>query len=83
MCATFYPWKFKTKRNFQQLFIMDLIMIIILSGKSEQKNLKNNLLKTYTLTVPIEKEVTRINKNGEKLHKIYLTDYNLLISQNL
>ena len=36
-----------------------------------------------TFTVPIEKEVARIDKHGEKLQKIYLTCYNLLIVQNL
>ena len=39
--------------------------------------------KYITFTVPIEKEVTRIDKNGEKLQKIYLIYYNLLIAQDL
>ena len=30
-----------------------------------------------------EKEVTRIDKNAEKITKIYLTYYNLLIVQDL
>ena len=34
-------------------------------------------------TVPIEKEVTRIDKNGEGITKKYLTYYNLLIAQYL
>ena len=38
---------------------------------------------TETFTVPIEKEVTRIDKNGEELQKIYVTYYNLLIAQDL
>ena len=33
--------------------------------------------------VLIEKEVTRIDKNAEKITKIYLTYYNLLIVQDL
>ena len=32
-----------------------------------------------TFTVPTKKEVTRIDKNGEEITKIYLTYYNLLI----
>ena len=50
-------------------------MIIILSQPSQQKNLENNLLakektmKNITFTVPIEKEVTRIDKNGEEIIK--------------
>ena len=55
---------------------MYLTIIIILSQKSYQKNLKNNLLvqektlKKYIIfIVPIEKEVTRIDKNGEELAK--------------
>ena len=35
-----------------------------------------------TFTVPVEKEVIRINKNGEELQK-RLTCYNLLIAQDL
>ena len=50
-------------------------MIIILSQPSQQKNLENNLLakektmKNITFTVPIEKEVTRIDKKGEEIIK--------------
>ena len=36
-----------------------------------------------TFVVPIEKGVTRIDKNGEDYKKIYLTHYNLLIAQDL
>ena len=39
--------------------------------------------KYITFTVPIEKEVKRIDKNGKKLQKIYLIYYNLLIAQDL
>ena len=42
-----------------------------------------NTEKYITFIVPIEKEVTRIDKNGEKLQKIYLTYYNLLTAQGL
>ena len=36
-----------------------------------------------TFTVPIEKEVTIIDKNGENITKIYLLYYNLLMAQDL
>ena len=45
--------------------------------------LRENTEKYITVTVPIEKEVTRININGEKLQKIYPSYYNLLIAQDL
>ena len=45
--------------------------------------LGENTEKYLTFTLPVEKEVTRIDKNGEKLQKIYLNYYNLLIAQDL
>ena len=46
--------------------------------------LGENTEKYITFTVPIEKEVTRVDKNREKkLQKIYLTYYTLLIAQDL
>ena len=53
---------------------MDQTMTIILSQKRYQKKkqftcLGENTEKYITFTVPIEKEVTRIDKNGEKLTK--------------
>ena len=37
----------------------------------------------YTIfTVSIEKEVTRINDNGEEITKIYFTYYNLFLAQD-
>ena len=51
-------------------------MFIILSYKSEFRNLKKeftclgeNTKKHITFIVPIEKEVTRIDKNGEETTK--------------
>ena len=38
--------------------------------------------KYITFTVPIEKEATRIDQNGEEITKIYLKYYNLLIAQD-
>ena len=45
--------------------------------------LGENTEKCIIFTVPIEKEVTRIHKNGEEITKKYLTCYNLLIAQGL
>ena len=45
-----------------------------LGGKAE---------KYITFTVPIKKEVTRIDKNGEEVTKKYLTCYLLLTAQEL
>ena len=39
--------------------------------------------KYINFTVSIEKEVTRIDKMEKKLWKIYITYYNLLITQDL
>ena len=38
--------------------------------------------KIYTFTVPIEKEVAKIDKNGKISPKIYFTYYSLLIAQD-
>ena len=40
--------------------------------------LGENTEKYVNFTVPMKKEVTRIDKNGEKLQKIYLLYYDLL-----
>ena len=42
--------------------------------------LRENTEKYITFTVPIEKVVTRVDKNGEEIQKIHLTDYNSLIA---
>ena len=42
-----------------------------------------NTEKYITFTVPIEKEVRRMDKNGEEVTKVYLTFYSLLIAQDL
>ena len=69
---------------------MDLTMIITLLKKELEEELKKqftcfreNIEKYITLTVPIEKEVTRTDKNGKGITKTYLTYYKLLIAQNL
>ena len=51
--------------------------------KKQLTCLGENTEKYLTFALPVEKEVTRIDKNGEKLQKIYLPYYNLLIAQNL
>ena len=51
--------------------------------KKQFTSLGENTAKYITFTVPIEKKVTRINKNGEEVTKVYPTYYNLLISQDL
>ena len=44
---------------------------------------RRNTKKYITFIVPTEKEVTRIDKNGEEITKNILTYYNLLIAQDL
>ena len=44
--------------------------------------LGENIKKYITISVLIEKEVSRIDKKGKKSQKQYLTDYNVLIAQN-
>ena len=45
--------------------------------------LGNNTEKYFTFSVQIEKEVTKTDKKGNKITKPYLTDYDLLIIQDL
>ena len=45
--------------------------------------LGENTEKYKTFTIPIKKEVTRIDKMEKKLQKIYLTYCDLLIAQDL
>ena len=49
-------------------------MIIILSKKSKKEFtcLGENTKKYVTFTVPIEQEVTKIDKNGEEITKKYI-----------
>ena len=51
--------------------------------KKQLTCLGENAEKYITFRVPIEKEVTRIDKNGEEIKKKYVTYYNLLIAQDL
>ena len=45
--------------------------------------LGENTEKCKTSTVPLEKEVARIDKNREEIKKIYLTYYSFLIEKDL
>ena len=51
--------------------------------KKQFTYLGENTEKHINFIVPTEKEVTRIDKNGEEITKIYLTYYNLFIAQDL
>ena len=51
--------------------------------KKQFSCLGQNIEKYITITIPIEKEITRIDKGEEEIRKIYLTHYNLLIVQDL
>ena len=51
--------------------------------KKQFNCLIENTEKYITVTVPIETEITRTNKNGEKYQTIYLTYYSLLMAQDL
>ena len=69
---------------------MDLTLIIILIIKKLAEEFEKQFSclgesteKYINFTVPIEKEVTRIDKNGGRIKKVYLTYYNLLIVLDL
>ena len=57
-------------------------VIIIEEFKKQFTCLGESTEKYITFTVPVEKEVTRIDKMENKLQKLYLTYYNLLIVQD-
>ena len=51
--------------------------------EGQSTSLEGNTKKYITFSVPVEKEVTGIDKNGKKLQKLYLKDYNLFTAQDL
>ena len=51
--------------------------------EGQSTSLEENTKKYITFSVPVEKEVTRIDKNGKKLQKLYLKDYDLFTAQDL
>ena len=46
-------------------------------GENTEKYIKN------IITVPIEKDITRTDKKGEHLQKIYPANYNLMIAPDI
>ena len=73
------PIIFHSRSNYDYHFIIkelveEFFKKITSLGESNEKYL--------TFTDPIEKEVLRVDKNGEEIIKIYLTYYNLLIPQD-
>ena len=78
--------KYSVPKKFLYFFIMDLTMIIKELSEQFEKHftcLGENAEKYITFIVPVEKEVTKLIKMEKKLQKIYLTDYNLFIPQDL
>ena len=64
------------------------IPIVFHNAEEELKKLficsGENTEKYITFSAPIEKEVTRIDKNGKKKYKkLHLTFYSLLIAQHI
>ena len=74
------PIVFYNGSNYDYHFIMKELAE---ESKKQFTCLGKNSKKYITFTVLIEKKVTRIDKNGKKIQKIYLTNYNLLIAQDL
>ena len=68
---------FHNGSNYDYHFIVKLLAE---EFKKQFTCLGENTEKYVNFTVPIKKEVTRIDKNGEKLQKIYLLYYDLLIA---
>ena len=62
--------------------IKNLAKLEIIAIIQESTCLGKNTGKYITFTVPIKKEVTRIDENGEEITKIYLTYYSLLIAED-
>ena len=74
------PIVFHEGSNYDYQFI---IKDLVEEFKKQFTCFGENTEKCITFTVPIEREVTRIDKNGQNVTKIYLTYYNLLIAQDL
>ena len=77
---------FHNRSNYFDGFIMKEF---VRGFKKQFTCLEGNTKKYITFTVALEKEVTRINKNGEKITKkaynyiLQITSYNSLIAQDL
>ena len=68
----------RNESNYDYHFI-----IKVLTWKLNYLFKKKKKEKYKTFSVPIKKQVARIDKNGEKLEKPYPRGYNLLIAQDL
>ena len=72
----------KSSYSFPQwikLYYHFIIKQLVEEFKKQFTCLGENTEKYKTFRVPIDKDVTRIDKNGEKITKIYFTYYSLLI----
>ena len=58
-------------------------VLLVEEFEKQHTCLRENTEKCITLSVPVQKEVTRIDKSKEEITKKYLTEYNLLIAQDL
>ena len=74
------PIVFRNGPNYDYHFIIKELAEIFM-GKF--KCLGKNIEIYITFSVSIEKGVTRIDKNGEEIKKLFRTDYILLIAQDL
>ena len=74
------PIVFRNRSNYNYYFI---IKELEAKFKKQFTCLWEHTKKYITFSVLVEKEVMRINKNGEETPKIYLTCCNLLIAQGL
>ena len=74
------PIRFQNGSNYDYLLITKELAE---KFKKQLTCLGENICEHISFTVPIEKEVTRIDKMEKTLQKICLTYYSLLIAQNL
>ena len=74
------PIVFHNESDYDYHFI---IKWLVEEFEGQSTSLEGNTKKYVTFSVPVEKEVTRIDKNGKKLQKLYLKDYNLFTAQDL
>ena len=72
------PITFQNKSNYDYHFI---IKELAEEFEKQFTCLEENTAKYINFSVPVQKAVTRIDKNGEEITKPYVTDYNLLIAQ--
>ena len=73
------PTVFNNGSNFNYHFIINKLAE---EFEKQLTCLGENTEKYITSSVPIEKAITRVNKNAKKSQKLYLTDCNLLTAQD-